>query len=456
MPINSLRPQLVEVGRIRLGFKDPNKKQADRLEQFRFTSPAEHLIRELARLYGGEPRPWTPENGGAPQFEVFSEASDIPIYLPKQRIDPWLELWTGAKACIRRCDGEVESLRRVPCICDAENLPEDSRNRCKPTVRVNLMLAEMPGLQIWSLVSHGFNMCARLAALAPFVAEIPMPVPGRLLVIKRSRNVFDLGENKVVKRDLIMPEILIDGVTAKQWQIGGDALTQAIAAASGTAELGHAQRRMIAAGPAQPEMDDNTRSDWISQIEQADDMPSLRTLRDELDNLGVDDAEVMEALVDRRSYLKALREILLSIEQAKSVDQLVTIRNGMNDAGIPDLNDRIKNAWRNKKAAIEAAREVGGSAAAGLEPEPHLGDDVVVPVEPEQVEPDEVAFPELDEAPQYNVDTEYSLIFALIGPKWSTAQVNDMIKARCGVEKVSDATGDQLHQVRLMVEKGEI
>src|SRR5262245_39248537 len=161
MPIKSLRPTLVEVGRIRLGYKDPDKKQADRLDQFRFTSPAKHLIDELARLYGGQPQPWQPQSGGPQQYEVFSEASDIPIYLPQQRIDPWFELWTGAKACTRRCDGEVETLRRVPCICDADGLSEDDRNRCKPTVRVNLMLAEMPGLQIWSLVSHGFNMCSR-------------------------------------------------------------------------------------------------------------------------------------------------------------------------------------------------------------------------------------------------------------------------------------------------------
>src|SRR4051812_33568268 len=130
MPIIDLQRRLTEVGRIRIGQKVATKNGGTRpgkLDRLRFTSPAKHLIVEIANQLGGTAQPWQAPAG--PQFEVVTEASEIPVYVPPQTIDPWYELW-GNGYMQRKCDGQREAKRDVACMCSPD------KRECKPTTRI--------------------------------------------------------------------------------------------------------------------------------------------------------------------------------------------------------------------------------------------------------------------------------------------------------------------------------
>lgn len=222
MAIRDLQRALTEVGRIRLGQKvktSNGKERPDKLDTFRFTSAAEHLIIEIAALYGGIVKPW--DGGRGKQWEVIVDSTLIPIYLPRQSIEPWYEAWKGG-VCQHRCDGVHDHLTDSPCSCDAEE------RSCKPTTRVNVLLADVPGLGVWRVESHGYYAASELSQLADLIAGISMPLPGRLMLEARGRKFFNRKTQKVEVRDYFVPVVLIDSVTARQVHVGGDALTRAL------------------------------------------------------------------------------------------------------------------------------------------------------------------------------------------------------------------------------------
>ena len=103
MAVRDLQLKLVQLGRIRLGRKKDGNGQPERLDSYRFTSPARYLIEEAAALYGGEVKAW--DGGVGKQFEVITSATLINIYLPPQTVvDPFLEDWRSG-TCMKRCDG---------------------------------------------------------------------------------------------------------------------------------------------------------------------------------------------------------------------------------------------------------------------------------------------------------------------------------------------------------------
>ncbi len=248
MAIRDLQTTLTEMGRIRLGQKVKTGSGAlrpDKLDTFRFTSAAEHLIIEIAALYGGVVKPW--DGGRGKQWEVIVDSALIPIYLPRQSIEPWYEGWRNG-VCIRRCDGVFDTIHDAPCSCDPEE------RDCKPTTRVNVMLADVPGLGVWRVESHGYYAASELTQLADLVAGISMPLPGRLMLEARGRKFFNRKTQKVEVRDYFVPVILIDSVTSRQVQIGGDALTQALQMSNNATAAVEAApaARAIEAGPAAP------------------------------------------------------------------------------------------------------------------------------------------------------------------------------------------------------------
>jgi hypothetical protein len=146
----------------------PGKTRPEKLSVFRFTSRDEVALAEVARLYGGVPRRWE----GAPvddQWEVITEAKEIGVIVPPgpQSVSQWMELWSGG-GCQRRCDGEVEQLRNVPCLC--KDAPD--ADICKATTRVSLVLPDVPGLGVWRLESHGWNAAHELGGTAELLATV--------------------------------------------------------------------------------------------------------------------------------------------------------------------------------------------------------------------------------------------------------------------------------------------
>jgi Recombination directionality factor-like len=245
LAIIDLQRRLTEVGRIRTGIKVPGnngRTRPEKLTTLRFTSPAQHLIEEIANLYGGTCRPWRSPTG--PEFEVITERAEVPVYLPKQTIDPWYELW-GNAYCNRRCDGETEKIRQAPCLCATE-IAKGAPRACKPTTRLSVMLADVPGYAVWRLESHGWYAATELSALTELMDQLPdgMRLPARLLLQPREANKLTIvnGQEKVEPRKYLVPILLFDQVTSRQLAEGGDAIVQAL--------VGGEQRQAIEAAPA--------------------------------------------------------------------------------------------------------------------------------------------------------------------------------------------------------------
>lgn len=193
MPIIDLQRRMRQLGEIRIGHvvatgktrRDgkPGTRPA-KLNHFRFTSPSREILAEVAALYGGEVKPWTPANGGPAEFEVYSTTNRLPVLIPPQdAVSQWYELYAGSK-CQRRCDGVTEHKKDRPCLCDPEN------RECKITTRVNVMLRDVPALGQWLLITKGYYAATELPPAAELLAQAGGYVAGWLGM-----------EEKLVQRD---------------------------------------------------------------------------------------------------------------------------------------------------------------------------------------------------------------------------------------------------------------
>lgn len=181
MPILDLQRRMRQLGEIRIGHvvagttRDgkPYTRPA-KLNAFRFTSPSREILTQVAALYGGDVKPWTPANGGPAEFEVYSTANRLPVIIPpRDAVSQWYELYAGSK-CMRRCDGQTEHKTDRPCLCDPAN------RDCAITTRVNVMLRDVPALGQWLLVSKGYYAAVSLPPAAELLAQAGGYVAGWL------------------------------------------------------------------------------------------------------------------------------------------------------------------------------------------------------------------------------------------------------------------------------------
>lgn len=191
MPIAILEKQqrLRSLGEIRIGHTvamkgvDKNgrpKRRPEKLSKFRFTSPSKTLLEKVAALYGGEVKPWTPQNGGPAEWELYSTANEVPVLIPPNSVSQWFELYEGPR-CVRRCDGERETRADRPCVCDPKGVLAWSDERpCAVTTKLNVMLRDLPAIGLWLLTSHGKNSAVEIPPLATIVAAAEGYVTARL------------------------------------------------------------------------------------------------------------------------------------------------------------------------------------------------------------------------------------------------------------------------------------
>lgn len=186
MPIITTQRRMAEQGRIRLGHKITGTSKTGReytrpakLERFRFTSPSERLITEIAATYGGDARPW--DNDGKSEFEVLSEATAIPVIVVKGGFSQWHEYWTKG-GCQHRCDGEKDV---AGTFCDPDD-PNHVAAIEKPTTRLSVMLSEIESLGVWRMESKGWNAAAELPSMAELAMHVGDLVPATLGLAERS------------------------------------------------------------------------------------------------------------------------------------------------------------------------------------------------------------------------------------------------------------------------------
>lgn len=163
MAILDIQRRFHEVGRIRAGAKS-DRGAPKKLETWRLTSANRAALEAAAEVYGGTVRPWddAPTPG---QYELFTEVSALDAVIPptSEPYSLWYESWSGGGAD-HRCDGVRDLLNDAPCSCDPKN------RRCKPTLRVSVMLTKIPGLGVWRYESHGWNAATEVPTMLDLLA----------------------------------------------------------------------------------------------------------------------------------------------------------------------------------------------------------------------------------------------------------------------------------------------
>lgn len=172
------------MGRLRAGYNNPEKKSRDKrdsLDNWRFTSTHEDAIHEVAEVYGGVPRPWKERPG---EWEVFSTSNMLNVQLPADPLFAAYELW-GSGGCQRRCDGEkcvvpVQDpngghLDEVDCWCDANGKePGHDKEACVVTIRLKVVLPEIPGIGVWMLTSSSIYAAMELPGICDLIDGMRM------------------------------------------------------------------------------------------------------------------------------------------------------------------------------------------------------------------------------------------------------------------------------------------
>jgi hypothetical protein len=183
--LRALPKKASELGRIRIGDLEPNKKGGGthprKLENFRLTSNNKPLLHLAANLYGGEVQDW-PEAPTTGQWELYTTTNSLDVLIPTfSAITISYEVWSGG-GCQRRCNGERithcpldEDQIGRDCVCPADEqergkLAQDGK-ACARILRLNVILPDLPGTGVWRLDTKGFYATAELLGTLDMLKE---------------------------------------------------------------------------------------------------------------------------------------------------------------------------------------------------------------------------------------------------------------------------------------------
>lgn len=184
-PINQIGG-LPEHGRIRTGVK--SGKFAKAIDTFRFTSKDRAALEHLAKIYGGEVRPWHDAKANPPnQFEVISDSNVITVGVQPNQVHAAYELWASG-GLQRQCDGEAmttwdydgedsHKTEGLPCACFAQGVLE-----CKPKTRLQLIFPGIPFAGTWRYESSGQHALHTLPSMMQLIEQLQTHTGGLMLV----------------------------------------------------------------------------------------------------------------------------------------------------------------------------------------------------------------------------------------------------------------------------------
>ena len=156
-----VQSRLAHVGDIRTGTRS-EKGYPQKLDTFRITTPHQAITTELADLYGGTPTPW--DDG----YELITTVSSLPVIVPPQQFDPWLEVWSKG-GLQKRCTGTTEYTtdyppKKVgPCPNQNEN-QRDCSYGCKPATRLSVLLPDTSIVGTFTIRSTGWNAYSEISS----------------------------------------------------------------------------------------------------------------------------------------------------------------------------------------------------------------------------------------------------------------------------------------------------
>jgi len=296
VPLSQARRRLPEAGRIRLGVKTGRAMKS--IDTFRFTSPAEVLIRQIAAAYGGDPKPWTePKASPSKQWEVITPVDRIDVVLPPDCLVQWYEEWSGG-GCIKRCDGEVcETWRKGPegpetydvaCVCNA-----NQKRTCEPHTRLNVLLPNISMHGVWRLETKSWNAKEELPGMVDLIENINATgryTPASLSVVKQERM------NKGRKQNYVLPKLEINASLTEL--AAGGARLGALAAAPTAGAL--------PAGPHMSNSDDDVVEAEVVDTELRDG------IFDAADQYGVDPQRLYDGIVIQAKRDEAKMRVALA------------------------------------------------------------------------------------------------------------------------------------------------
>lgn len=469
--------RLAEVGRIRFGVYNAEDRRPEKIENLRFTSEHQELIERIAKEYGGQPEPFAPQGsrGPAKEWQVLTGVSAVPVWVPQQVVEPWLEAWRPG-TCIRRCDGVTESRQTPkPCPCAAGEIPV--KDVCKPVMRVAVMLDEVRGTGTWRFETHGRHAVQEMMPLIPFISALPCEAFAILRLRREDRRPWVEAKGKHMSTTFYVPYLYFSDASSRQ--------------------LTGAEAVEIEAAGARPALTAGPTGQGVSGGQESAPAGATVTAAETGAAAGVTLSDV-----DRH-------QILVAIEGAQTVDRLMEIYGKLKARNVKD--EAVKGALGSKKAALDAAAEIEArkeahqsslravqrdaspleadsafQGEADLPREYAVGDTVTVggveftkhsndpfgpgpasdlvnavrretaPAAPtDVVDAVIVDLPADDD--QYDEGVEFAAVFAEAGPLgWTTADVHDRIKSFCGVTRSVDATGGQLHAMRTAMRNGTL
>jgi hypothetical protein len=210
LAIEAQRSQL-ELGNIRIGEKREGKSGAKypaSLDTYRFTSPHKQALEAVAKVYGGQVRPW---EGNPGQWELVTESNELRVLIrPDASISEAFEQWS-AGGCTHRCDGEVcewarkiepppsdpkaprHELVQVPCMCD----PDD--RDCKLVTRFRVILSNVPLQGGWRFNTQSKIFNAQTQGAIDMLETFGLgskPFYGRLTLTMRETHSLTKGKSR--------------------------------------------------------------------------------------------------------------------------------------------------------------------------------------------------------------------------------------------------------------------